>query len=286
MSNLDPTQTIINSLHYDVNLYVGMGDYRVLIIDTDNYQQIHSIDVNVEVRSVKTDDNYIFIATLDEKIQVLNINDYSIKAVLNSELGVTSLNIDSNSLYSTGFTNLLHIYDSHNLELKSVLHEFDERINSVVSNKHLIVTGEGFRQKGVVKFFEKKNYSVIKEINSSSKRITKLCLDEDTLVVGESGAVKLIDTIDYKSKYIDIAFSGDIREIVVDEKFYYVTDKDALYVINKINQEIYKKIEEPSGDLNGIVITEDKIIYSTRDTIRFLSKDDLVLLHSLTIHRS
>ena len=29
MSNLDPTQTVINSLNYNGNLYVGMGDYRV-----------------------------------------------------------------------------------------------------------------------------------------------------------------------------------------------------------------------------------------------------------------
>lgn len=285
MSNLDPTQTVINSLHYDGNLYVGMGDYRVLIIDIDNYKQIHSIDVNVEVRSVKADNTHIFIGTLDEKIQVVNINDYSIIGVLDSELGVTSLHIDKDYLYSTGFKNLLHIYDNHNLELKVVLNEFNERINSVVSNEHFIITGEGFRQKGIVKFFDKKNNSLTKEIDSSTKRITKLCLDDDILVVGETEAVKLIDTIDYTSKNIDIGFNGDIREIVVDEKYYYITDKDTLFVINKENLEIIKRIEEPSGDLNGIIITEDKILYSSRDTIRFLSKDDLEPLYSMKINK-
>ena len=148
MTRLDPTQTVINSLHYDTNLYVGMGDYRVLIFDTKDYHLINTIDLSSEVRSVRTFQNKILIGTIDEKINIINRDDYSFRGVLESELGVTSVHIDTDYLYSTGFNNLLHIYDIKSLELRAILDCLSEKVNSVVSNKHIIITGDGFRQRG------------------------------------------------------------------------------------------------------------------------------------------
>lgn len=273
MSSSDPIQSMINDLliFRENLLFIGMGDYRVEILNLDDFTKIHTITTQTEVRALACNDKYLFVGTLQEEILVYSINGYQHIDTLKHELGVTSLYVDDKFLYSTGFDERVYIHDINNLKLLNILPTITERINTITSLDGVFVTGSGFKMGSSISFFSMDGFKLVDSIEIEAKRVVTSLMHKDVLIIGTGSPpqVQIWNCAEHKPLGRKMGFSKDINSMCESIRYIFVSSGNRIYLYNTTNYEFETSIKD-DNDIEVMCSNKDYLIYGARSKLKIL----------------
>ncbi|MFV2016589.1 MAG: hypothetical protein ACC656_14260, partial [Candidatus Heimdallarchaeota archaeon] len=279
---LDPSQTVISKLFvYDDKLYVGLADYRVSIINLKSFNIITEIKQDLwEVKDVYVDSQNIYVGTLNEHLSIFNHN-YELVRKLKHRLGVISLEVDDNYIYTGSHNGKVLIWNKVNYDFVNSLDNHLTRVNEIVVHDENIYTGDGFSTEGGrIRKWDKAKFNLISEFNlPPCKRVNCMVIDSSYLYVGHGGPGE-IRIIDLNTEFLikKIETRSDINSISLNDKFMLIAFTDKIQIYDKSSFKLVKEISEHGREVNDCIFQDSYIIYSSRDQVKIIDSQSFELL--------
>lgn len=271
---LDPTQTVISKLFVHENkLYVGLADYRVSIVDLDSFDIIAEITQELwEVKAVYVSPQNIYVGSLNEKLLIYDHN-YNLIKKINHKLGVISIEVDRDYIYTGSYDGQVKIWNKLNFEFVASLKNHLIRVNDIVTDNNFIYTGDGFSTAGAqIRKWNKSDFNFIYEFSlPSTKRVNCMIIDSTTLYVGHggSGEIRIIN-LHSKELIKNIETKSDVKSLAINDDYIVIAMKDKIKIFDKFNFEVLKEISENGREVNDCTFYGPYIIYSSRDRIKII----------------
>ncbi len=234
---IEPRQDVVTSLHLDDEnrLVVGMGDYRVRFWDLKSYMFLKEITGFWEVRAVSSDEDYYYIGTLRETIEVLDKKTFEKVKTLRHDLGILHLFTDGFFLYSCSHDGSVKVFDLEDLSEYKVLTGHMERANCTWSDDNFVFVGEGFMMKGGVSIYDAKDFKLVNKLQDlNCKRINAISGNKDYLFLGHGSPPRLTvwDRDDYSIIHSIDSFNHDVIDIQLNTKSAFIASKRQLLKID------------------------------------------------------
>ncbi|MCE7734421.1 MAG: hypothetical protein GPJ54_06050 [Candidatus Heimdallarchaeota archaeon] len=286
---LDPTQTVISTLFvHDDKLYVGFADYRVSVVDLKTFNIITEITEDLwEVKAVVVDSTNIYVGSLNNQLLIYDHN-YGLIKKITHELGVISVEVDNDYIYTASYDGRVAIWDKVSYEFVNSLDNHLIRVNYILVDKEYVYTGDGFSTAGgLIRKWGKEEFNLINEFSLPiCKRINCMTIESSYLYagIGGPGEIRVVD-LNTEKQIKTIETRNDVKSISVNDKFMLITLQDKIQIYNKLNFELIHEISEQGREVNDAKFYGSYIIYSSRDKIKIIDASNYQLLKSIQYQR-
>ncbi len=257
---------------------MGYGDYKVKVWDLRDRIPVEELTGFWEVRSVFVDDDFLYVGSLRETIDVIELKNFTLFKQLKHDLGVLYLLSDEFYLFSCSHDGSVKVFDLEDFSEVTALEGHSERANCCFSYRGLLYVGDGFMQGGKVTVWDLKDFKVVKLLEGiDSKRIHNIYAADNYIFVAHGGPPRL-SIWDIKT-HVNIgeisSFTRDVIRIRGNLTHIFAASTREILKINRKTLEVEGRYEVVGYPLSALAVNDTHVFFGHGTKVEALVAETL-----------